>query len=319
MSGGVPGASVGAGPLTVGLDLGGTGVRGVARRDGVTIATAQGLSAELGAGIVPERVGRLADLVTGLLPPGTTPAAVGIGASGPVDKDAGVIHNQDTLPWFSDFPLTALLQARLGVPVAIDNDAVSAALGEQAAGAGQHYGRMLMITLGTGIGVAMLVDGRPVRGLNGAHPEGGHLPVTAEPDACYCGLTGCWEQAASRTALQRMLRARLGADHPLRETMNRGIAAAVTDPSVRDIFVEYGVLVGRGLAALHALYQPEVTVIGGSAAPCLPLFAEGMGRSLRRSGPFTVPTEVRSAQLGDHAGAVGAAVLALARARERTG
>ncbi|MFJ6690546.1 ROK family protein [Streptomyces sp. NPDC091294] len=315
MSGGRPDGA--AGPVAVGLDLGGTGIRGVARRDGATIASAHALSAELGAGPVPERVSRLAHLVTGLLPPGTAPAAVGIGASGPVDNSAGVIHNQDTLPWFSDFPLTTLLRARLDVPVVIDNDAVSAALGEHAAGAGRHCDRMLMITLGTGIGVAMLINGRPVRGLNGAHPEGGHLPVTADPDACYCGLTGCWEQAASRGALQRMLRGRLGDGHPPRETVGRGAEAAATDPSVRGIFHQYGLLVGRGLAALHALYQPELTVIGGSAASCLSLFAAGMNQALQRSAPFAVPTRIRPAELGDDAGAVGAAVLALASTAEQ--
>lgn len=307
------------GPVTVGLDLGGTGARAIAWRDGRTIASANALSAELGAGAVPERVGRLADLVTGVLPPGTSAAAVGIGASGPVDNAAGVIHNRDTLPWFSGFPLVASLRERLGVPVAIDNDAVSAALGEHAAGAGRRCDRMLMITLGTGIGAAMLVDGRPVRGLDGAHPEGGHLPVTSDPARCYCGLTGCWEQAASRGALQRMLRARLGEDHPGSETLRYGSEAAATDPAVRRIFTEYGASVGRGLAALHALHQPRITVIGGSAASCLPLFADVLVRSLARSAPYAVPSEIRPAELGDTAGAVGAAVLALGPGAVRSG
>ncbi|MFD7710535.1 ROK family protein [Streptomyces sp. NPDC059786] len=295
----------------VGLDLGGTGIRAVAWQDGRITASAEALSTELGAGPVHNRIEGLARLVTGLLPPGTVPAAVGVGASGPVDNAAGIIHNQDTLPWFSDFPLVDALRKRLGVPVLIDNDAVSAALGEHAAGAGRSCDRMLMITLGTGIGAAMLVDGRPVRGLDGAHPEGGHLPVGSDPTVCYCGLTGCWEQAASRSALQRMLRARLGEDHPARETLRHGSEAASGDPGVRRIFTEYGALVGRGLAALHAVYQPRVTVIGGSAASCLPLFADGLNQSLTRSAAYTVPTEIRPAELADSAGAVGAAVLAL--------
>ncbi|WP_030827275.1 ROK family protein [Streptomyces hygroscopicus] len=299
----------------VGLDLGGTGLRAVAWQDGRTIASTQALTSDLGAGPVSDRVGRLAQLVTGLLPAGPGPTAVGIGASGPVDNATGVIRNQETLPWFSDFPLVAALRERLGVPVVIDNDAVTAALGEHMAGAGRNCDRMLMITLGTGIGAAMLVDGRPVRGLDGAHPEGGHLPVTADPTVCYCGLTGCWEQAASRSALQRMLRARLGEDHPGSETLRLGSETAASDPEVRRVFTEYGILVGRGLAVLHALYQPRVTVIGGSAATCLPWFAAGLNQSLRRSREYTVPTEIRPAELGDNAGAVGAAVLALAEPR----
>ncbi|CAL9660302.1 hypothetical protein SUDANB145_06955 [Streptomyces sp. enrichment culture] len=88
-------------------------------------------------------------------------------------RAAGQVPGEDTLPWFSGFPLVASLRERLGVPVVIGNDAVSAALGEHAAGAGRRCDRMLVITLGTGVGAAMLVDGRPVRGLDGAHSEGG--------------------------------------------------------------------------------------------------------------------------------------------------
>ncbi|WAP54000.1 ROK family protein [Streptomyces sp. S465] len=303
-----PSATASAAP-SVGVDLGGTGARLVAWQDGTVLAAADALSADLGTGEVPERVDRLARVISGLLPTGVRPAAVGIGASGPVDVTAGVVHNHDTLPWFSGFPLTETLGARLSVPVVIDNDAVTAALGEHAAGAGQGCDRMLMVTLGTGIGTAMLVDGHPVRGLDGNHPEGGHLPVTDDPARCYCGLTGCWEQAASRSALQRMLAARLGDGPPGRRTLEQGVRAARTDPAVREVFTAYGTLLGRGLAALHALYQPRVTVLGGSAATCLPLFAEGMRRALRRSPEYDVPTDIRPARLGDNAGAVGAAIL----------
>lgn len=154
----------------------------------------------------------------------------------------------------------------------------------------------------------MLVDGQPVRGLDGAHPEGGHIPVSNDDDfRCYCGLTGCWEQHASRTALQRTLSVAMDGAEASKELINNAIRVAPSKERVRQAFAEYGAAVGRGLASLHTVYQPRVTVIGGSAAVCLPIIQDKILATLSRSNEFYVPTELRTAQLGDNAGAVGAA------------
>ena len=292
----------------VGVDLGGTGSRVIGMVDDQVVSAVDVPTAELGAGAEDERIERLARLIEGVVPEGSELAAVGIGASGPVDVEAGVIHNQATLPWFTGFPVADRLRDRLGVPVGIDNDAVAAAFGEHAAGAGQRSDRLLMVTLGTGVGVAMLVDGRPVRGADGAHPEGGHLPITSDPERCYCGLTGCFEQAASRTTLQQRLSEAMGGLTADRGLIAAGMARAADDERVRAVFRDYAVAVGRGLAALHTLWQPRVTVLGGSAAVCLPLIREDVLRQLDRSEDYRVDVELRSATLGDNAGAVGAAL-----------
>jgi glucokinase len=293
--------------VRVGIDLGGTGTRAVAVADGQLVASVDAPTAELGAGPVPERMDRLAALVHRVVPHDARLLGVGVGASGPVDVGSGTIRNLDTLPWFSGFAFARELSERVGVAVAVDNDAVAAALGEHRYGAGCNGDRLLVVTLGTGVGCAVLVDGQPVRGADGAHPEGGHIPVDGDPQRCYCGLTGCWEQAASRAWLQRTLADVLGCGSPTRDTLAEAVAAAPGDPQVQQVFTRYGRAVGRGLATLHTLFQPRVTVLGGSASVCLPLFAEGMQEALYRAPGYDVPTLVRGAVLGDNAGAVGAA------------
>ncbi|MBF4612958.1 ROK family protein [Curtobacterium sp. VKM Ac-1376] len=298
----------------MGIDLGGTGSRAIGMvGDEVAIAV-DVPTRELGAGSETERVERLARLVESVVPVGTELAAVGIGASGPVDVDAGVIHNQATLPWFTGFPVAGQLRNRIGVPVSIDNDAVAAAFGEHRAGAGEQSDRLLMVTLGTGVGVAMLVDGRPVRGADGAHPEGGHIPITSDPQRCYCGLTGCFEQAASRSTLQQKLSEAMGGATIGRQLIAAGITRAADDERIRAVFQDYAVAVGRGLAALHTLWQPRVTVIGGSAAVSLPLIREDVLRQLDRSQDYRIDVELREATLGDNAGAIGAALAITATA-----
>lgn len=299
----------------VGVDLGGTGSRAIAVVDGEVVAALDAPSAELGAGTEAERTERLAALIEDVVPAGSTLTAVGIGASGPVDIDAGVIHNAATLPWFTGFPVVDRLGARLRVPVGIDNDAVAAALGEHRAGAGAESDRLLMVTLGTGVGVAMLVDGLPVRGADGAHPEGGHIPISSDAERCYCGLTGCFEQAASRTALQHRLSAAMGGVATGRGLIADALTLAPGDERVAAVFHGYAAAVGRGLAALHTLWQPRVTVIGGSAAVCFPLIRDDLYRALGRSEDYTVDVELRPALLGDTAGAIGAAVAIAPTAR----
>lgn len=291
----------------VGVDLGGTGTRAISVVNGAVVAAKDVSTEVLGAGTVSERVSRLAGLIRDVVPDGTQLAAVGIGASGPVDVAAGVIHNSATLPWFTGFDIVDQLRAALDVPVGIDNDAVAAAFGEFSTGAGVGVDRLLVVTLGTGVGVSMLVDGQPLRGLNAAHPEGGPIPIRSDSYRCYCGLTGCWEQHASRTALQRALSVAMDGAETSRELIPNAMRIAETDDRVRQAFSAYGAAVGRGLASLHTVYQPRVTIIGGSAAVCFPLIEKYIVATLSRSHDFHVETELRTAQLGDTAGAIGAA------------
>jgi glucokinase len=285
--------------VTVGVDLGGTGSRlvalspdGVTHRD-LTLVTPREV-------VAPDvRVAELALHIRALCRDADL-EAVGIGASGPIDA-AGIIRNPDTLPAFSGFELGTRLCAELGVKCAVDNDTVTAAIGENAYGAGGQSRSLLMITLGTGVGVSVLADNRPFRGADGIHPEAGHIPVPGPAARCYCGLSTCWEQLASRRALDTMTGQR---------TTEVAAAALAGDADAAELFQQYGRHVGTGTGALVTIFRPERIVFGGSAARYLPLFAGGLELELSRCGAFRRPAAIAEASLGSLSGAIGAAVMA---------
>ena len=295
--------------VRAGIDLGGTGVRVVISSEGRELACLT-VPTALFASLNPsERVASLASAVRELIPNGQRLLSLGIGASGPVNMKTGVVENDATLPAFSNFPLVDELSNALDLKVRIDNDAVTAALGEYYLGAGIGSERMLMVTLGTGIGVALLIDGRPFRTVDGSHPEAGHIPVSGNPLQCYCGLQGCWECLASRTWLQRELQALLPDVAYENQDLSFFRKQCKEDRKVQDVFDRYGRYVGRGLNTLLMLYGPDITVLSGSAARLYPLYQAGVEESLKRSAGFTVNSKIVQSLLGDAAGAAGAALL----------
>lgn len=302
------------GELYAGLDIGGTAVRLVIWSQKRSVNSLSVGTDTFAGKTVSERVERLAALIGGALPDHARLRAVGIGASGPVDVERGMIDNTYTLPAFSGFPIVAALQASIACPVFIESDAVVAAIAEHRVGAGRDADRMVMVTLGTGIGVCLLIDGEPFRGLGQAHPEGGHIPVVSGTERCYCGTTGCWEQVASRSALQARLRPLLPPDVASDQLLRVASEAAPTDAAIRDAFTAYGRLVGRGMSAIQSLYGPDVIVLGGSAAAHLALFRAGLDQELDRPANLIRPMAIRGAVLQE-AGTIGAALLADQRVR----
>jgi glucokinase len=295
--------------IFAGIDIGGTGTRFVAYgNDGLTAQMTMA-TVDLAVGDSDTKLSRLAGNIVKLLPAEAKLLGVGVGASGPVDRDQGVINNPDTLPGFTGIRLVAGLERHLGVPVTIDNDAMVAAIAEQRVGAGQHASRMLMLTQGTGIGVALVVHGKPFRGLHGAHPEASHFPIMSGGDRCYCGIDGCWEHLASRSALQRMLRPHLPPTIAGSEIVGQAAKHANEEP-IREIFFNYGTLLGRGLLALQALYMPDVLILGGGAADQCELFMPGLRTSMAKSNHLVANIEIKASALGDIAGAIGAAIVA---------
>lgn len=302
--------------LTVGIDLGGTGTRIAAVSDdgGVAGQRIVPTSNMAEAGGPEQAVRELARHVLATAGPPGRITAIGIGASGPVGAD-GVIRNDDTLPGFSHVPVCGILGTLLGTSCVIDNDTVTAAIGEFAHGAGQGVASLLVVTLGTGVGACALNHGHPHRGGDGLHPEAGHLPVPGSPAPCYCGLPACWEQKASRTALGRNCQAFLGpaARSPQESIDMTASRAASGDPDARDLFRRYGDDVGQGIGALSTTFRPSRVVIGGGAARYFDLFRAGTQQAISRRSPFEVTTDLRPAALGDLSGALGAAEMARSR------
>jgi glucokinase len=288
-----------------GIDFGGTGTRFAMISGGEVVAVSEALTGELGEGTPAERVSRVAAVVKGLLPDGPRLEGVGIGASGPVELPTGTISNPDTLPWFSGFDLGGMLAAELGVPVVIDNDAIGWALGEHHFGAGRGCERLLLVTLGTGIGVAFLDHGRPFRDRHGQHPECGHLPVQPGGPRCYCRLIGCWEMVANRASLEVRASEVTG-------TPDLSVAYDLLQAGhswLEAVFVDYGHAVGRGLEPLNVAYSPDLAVVAGSVSRFLPYFAPGLDEEIRRRPGFSNDLEVVQSALGPYGGAMGASVL----------
>lgn len=270
----------------VGVDLGGTGTRIAVVDDqgnqlgGETIST-------LAFGSDP--ITSLAGLIQRCVPPEHTLVGVGVGASGPVDMDTGVIHNPDTLPQFDGLAVASGLTAYLSVPTWIDNDSVVAGLAESEWGQAAGSPAILCVTLGTGVGVAMISQGTPVRASDGQHPEAGHIAVSGTGHPCYCGLSQCWEQLASRTAL----------DH-LQSSLSQDYSS---------VWHKYADGIAGGLLTLMTVYHPEVVVIGGSVAQHW-AHIEGPLREALAHKPDHVPApRLLASNLGERAGALGASLL----------
>lgn len=236
-------------------------------------------------------------------------AAVGVGAAGFVDATGASVLFSPHLSW-RDEPLRAKLTARLGVPVVLDNDANTAALAEVRFGAGRGHRQILCVTLGTGIGGALVMDGRVFRGANGMAGEFGHMTVVRGGRSCECGQSGCWEQYCSGHALVREARSRMAGDPSLLTGPAITAAARAGDAAARACFDEIGGWLGVGLAGLVAAFDPELIIVGGGVsdagelllAPAREALATGLtGRGFRPEPPVVV------ALLGAEAGLIGAA------------
>lgn len=300
------------GEVAIGIDLGGTGTRLVALdRSGVTVAqlavpTPGDVEEEGAVDFLRERIASLAG--SGAV------GSIGIGASGPIDA-AGVIRNADTLPAFTGVDLAGRLSEAFGSPVTVDNDAVTAAIGEGTAGAGRSFSSVLMLTLGTGVGVAVLVDGEPVRGADGVHPEAGHLSLSGRNAPCYCGRSACFEQVGSRTALQRsasgLLSRPSGGPHDIQAVYELALAG---DEAAVALFDDYGRGIGDGLLDLLTVHRCACVVLGGSASAYYPAFGSALRGRLGEVQTYAATPPVRVSELGDLGGAIGAAILGARRA-----
>jgi glucokinase len=260
---------------------------------------------------------------------GAPPAGVGVGAAGFVDAPGETVLFAPHLSWRNE-PLRDALAKRLGVPVLLDNDANTTAWAEHRFGAARAADNVLCLTLGTGIGGALIVNGGLFRGGHGLAGEFGHMTVVRDGRRCECGNRGCWEQYASGNVLVReareLVQSRSPAAHQLRELVEDDpgrltgptvtAAAAGGDLAAVELFTEIGSWLGTGLAGLVAAFDPELIVVGGGLSDAGDLLLdparETLARSLTGRGFRPVPAVV-AAELGPDAGFIGAADLARLR------
>jgi glucokinase len=317
--------------VVVGVDIGGTKVlAGVVDADGRVGRTAHRTTP--GRRVVTSRVEDA--LVAAVLEAadGRPLAGVGVAAAGFVDSAGKRVMFAPHLPWQGE-PLRDLLVERLGCPVGLDNDANCAGRAEAHHGAARGAASALMITMGTGIGGAVLLDGRVIRGANGMAGEFGHMQVVPDGQACECGRRGCWEQYSSGNALVRNARALMVDQPSVLVEMSGGAPEQVTGPMVtsaaeqgdlvaRQAFASVGGWLGVGTANLVAAFDPEVVVVGGGVSAAGDRLLDPARAALRRTlvgaEHRTIPDLV-AARLGPRAGMIGAALLVESALRAERG
>jgi glucokinase len=236
---------------------------------------------------------------------------IGIGSTGPVHPFTGKLGEVDFLPlWRQKNPVEDLADI-FRVKVGLENDADAGALAEAYWGAGRGKSRLVYVTVGTGIGGGIVLDGQLYRGTDGAHPEIGHHVVDLSGPACSCGFNGCWESLAAGPAMAVWLASKAEAqtDQPeLTAAQICQLAMRSDETAVRAVEREAYYL-GLGLANLINLFMPDMIVLGGSVMKSAPLFLDGIRNTICRGCRF-VPfekAELALASLGDDANLIGAA------------
>lgn len=237
----------------------------------------------------------------------TSIRGIGIGCAGPVNPQRGTIHNPYTLPGWDGADIVTPLQHAFAVPVRLENDADAAAVGEYRFGAGAQASPLVMVTLGTGVGGAILLQGAIYRGVNGEHPELGHVPVDPNGPECYCGTRGCWESLASGTAI-----AAAGKEWGFADS--RAVFAAATQNANARVIVQRAVR-ATAIATwtlLHTCLPERIVLGGGIGEEHFDVFAAAMREQIPRATqvPQTA-IEIVKAGCGNEAGVIGAAGLVL--------
>ncbi len=309
---------------TIGVDVGGTKVLGgVVDESGTVVKTARRDTPREGGSALTQAI---ADVAKELMAEFTIDS-VGVSAAGFVSSDRKTMLATPNIAGWNGVDLDYQLTSLIGLPVVIENDANAAAWGEARFGAGRGKRHILMLTVGTGIGGGIVVNGELYRGAFGTAAEIGHIRVVPEGHLCGCGARGCFEQYGSGNALMRHAREAIAASPDIaRNLLSRGdgtleglTGRAITD-AARDgdavalaAFNTTAQWLGAGIASLAVVLDPECVVIGGGVIDAGEILLKPTREALERSMPFAGKhpyPEIIGAQLGNEAGLVGVADLA---------
>ncbi|SCG57704.1 ROK family protein [Micromonospora coxensis] len=298
-------------PVVVALDVGGTGMKcALVRPDGEVVhAERHPTGAERGPAAVVDTILDVAEGLAGKArADGLTPIACGIGVPGLVDDAAGVAVWSSNIG-FRHVPLRDLTAARLGLPTALGHDVRVGGLAETRLGAGRDVGHVLFVAVGTGIAAAHVVGGSATAGAHGAAGELGHILVRPGGPRCGCGRPGCLEAVSSASAIgRRYTELARGALVTAAEVAAR---AAAGEELAGQVWQEAVDALADGLATAQALFDVETMVIGGGLARAGAQLFDPLRAALRERITFHREPRLVAAALGDEAGCLGAALLAL--------
>jgi glucokinase len=262
--------------------------------------------------------------IEAVMPESRKGVRIGVGAPGPIDPYQGVVLEAPNLPGWNAIPLQAKLESHFHCPVRLGNDANVAALGEWRHGAGQRADPMLYMTISTGIGGGVILDGKIMLGKEGLAAEFGHITVQPEGPVCSCGQRGHLEAVAAGPAIARQANQRLddGTQSSLRQVRESGKtitavqvgrAANEGDPLALELIESTGHTIGLAMASLLHIFNPQTAVLGGGVSLIGQVLFNPLQASLRQHvmhPAYLQDFNLVQAALGDDAGLVGAMVLA---------
>lgn len=316
------------------IDIGGTKVAaGIVDAKGRILGETRGPM--MARGSAQEGLRSVLNAVDGLRKefPGARPRCIGVGVAGWVDPARGVLIGATNIPCWKNFPLAAALRKRYGIPALLSNDANAAALAEAVWGAGKGHGSFLHVTLGTGVGTGIIVNGKVLTGKSGAAGEGGHVTINFRGPLCDCGKRGCIEAYSSGTGIARRARERLK-EEPGRKSRMRELAggkiAQVTskivseaarggDRLAEEILEEAADHLGIWLGTMVDLIEPEMFVFGGGMGHLMMKYRGRMRRQMEKWAitPQRKKVSVVEARFGAGSELAGAAALCFANVKAK--
>ncbi|MFE5323676.1 ROK family protein [Paenibacillus sp. NPDC056579] len=302
----------------VGVDVGGTKINVGLIREAGEVVLSRSLETCAGTADTASRIMEAVDALLGDAA-GRIPAlrlrGIGVGTAGQVDWSEGSIRfASDLIPGYAGTPLKRLLQQRYGLPACVDNDVNVLALTEKKLGSGRGVKHLLCLTLGTGVGGAVMIDGRIVHGAWGGAGEIGHMSVDLRGERCVCGSVGCLEQYASGTGIARRMQerlARLGSDGGERVGSREVLARwRAGEPEASAVMADAFAALGSAIASLVHIFNPEVIVIGGGVAEAgAPLFERIREEAGQRAmASLFAGVRIEPAYQGNWNGMIGAAL-----------
>jgi glucokinase len=304
----------------VGVDLGGTNIKvGVVTEEGEVLHRHRlKTMAQQGPEAVAGRICRaVRELLAGAGMEDSQLAGLGVGSPGTINLERGVVEFSPNLPGWDDIPLRRMIEEELNMDCALDNDANVAALAEQWVGAGRGAPSLVLLTLGTGIGGGIVLDGRIWHGANGVAGEIGHMCIDPEGPRCGCGSRGCLEAHASATATVRRMREAIQrgeetsladrADELTARQIHR--AAVEGDQAARQTIHDTGRYLGVGVSNIMHILNPRVVTFSGGMTAAGEMLMEPLRREVRERTMDASRRDVRVcfAELPEEAGIIGAA------------
>lgn len=303
----------------IAVDLGGTQVRAaIVDSEGVILERDQVLTKATGG---PEIVVQQIDhLVKGIAAKtgGKEILGVGVSSPGPLDTEQGIALSLPTITGFSEFALGAALRSCISYPVVLENDGIAAAIGEWRLGAGVGFSNVVYVTVSTGIGGGVIVDGRVMRGRRGMAGHVGHMIIVPDGDVCGCGTKGCFEAYGAGLAFTARARKKatghgtsiLGRNGEAIASQVVFAAAKAGDGLALELVAEEAKILGMGFSSLFHLFSPDVLIMGGGLSHEFEMLMPGINAQIQLSAmPAFKSVPVVKAKLGGNSGLVGAASL----------